>query len=891
MSAYSDNLQSAPSWLVTTKLEPSRANIDLVHRPRLIETLNQSLNRKIALVTAPAGFGKTTLLYQWFDILSARSVLTAWLTLDDNDSDPQQFLSYIALALAEAGIDIADLSVSARNGFSESPVRNIVSSLMECLKQHSGKCVLLLDDYHTVSSNKIDELIKQIIHEMPLNFTIVINSRNLPNFDLPSLTVNGEIVQINADNIRLSKEETISTLGGDIRDEDIEGIYTKTEGWPVAVQLVRFHKNSQLIKGNSFSGASTNLIASYLTDQVISTVDDDVRDLLFHVAVLESFNPSLADAVREKNDSWDILSRINSLSAFFISLDREGDWFRLHHLIAEYLRDTLRRKNPTAIKNVCVRASEWYEEHGTIIEAIKYSLRNEDYDRCQDLFLKAGGWKIIITQGIGVMRSMFRLIPEHVVSSNARLLIARSYLHCKDGEYTEARGLLDASKALRSKKDGDAYDSDYLAIASMIGIYEDDFDDILAIGTNNFVQTASNDCDLELGTRYAGHALANIAYNDFEKTESSLKKSFNHLRRSGSLLGVNYCYIHAACLASYRAAFDLAQANIHQALELSESNFGSDSGLQHLSIVTDLSVKIWLGQFKPHEKDTLFTSIKHVTTFDGWVEVFIFCFDAGYHYANVTGDTHFSDEIIKLFTDVAQRRHLPRLNEFLNAAQLLNIYNKSQLPSSVMADWMRRVNYEKIPMHWQAHYQALGCAASSFSTGDKNFLTLLDEAIEHSLKQGADFHNIRLNLYKVIYLHRSNYKDESYERLIETLKKAVSKRLILPFLINERLVRILRETRNELRARSEELILVAFISEIFSYYDTVRTTQDNGLLSNREQDIIQQLALGKSNKEIARVFELTENTVKFHLKSIYKKLSVNSRTQSIVVAKNLGIIE
>lgn len=891
MSAYSDNLQSTPSWLVTTKLEPSRANIDLIHRPRLIEILNQSLNRKIALVTAPAGFGKTTLLYQWFDILSTRSVVTAWLTLDENDSDPQQFLSYIALAISEAGIDIADLTVSARNGFSESPVRNIVSTLMERLKQSPEKCVLLLDDYHTVTSSKMDDIINQIIQEMPSNFTIVINSRDMPKLDLPSLTVNGKIVQINADDIRLSKEETISTLGDDIQDEDIEGIYTKTEGWPVAVQLVRFHKNSQLIKGHSFTGASTDLIASYLTDQVISTVDDNVRDLLLHVAVLESFNPSLADAVRLKNDSWDILSRINSLSAFFISLDREGDWFRLHHLIAEYLRDTLRRKNPTAIRDVCIRASEWYEENGTIIEAIKYALRNEDYDRCQNLFLKAGGWKIIITQGIGVMRTMFRLIPEHVISTNARLLVARSYLHCKDGEYMEARGLLDASKTLRSQKDGEAYDSDYLAIASMVDVYEDSFDTIRAIDNANLDEKSNHGCDLQLGTRYAGSVLASIAFNDFEKAETGLKHSFHHLRRSNSLLGLNYCYIHAACLASYRAAFDLAQANIHQALELSESNFGSDSGLRHLSIVTDFSVKIWLGQFKPSEKDAFFTSLKHIAAFDGWVEIFILGFDAGNHYAKVIDDNNFAEDLLKLFLDIAQRRQLQRLNEFLNATQLTHIYNKSQLPSKVMSDWMQRVNYKTDPTHWQAHYQALGCIASDFATGDKKLLVLLDEAIEQSSKKGANFHNIRLSLYKVIYLHRCDYKDESYALLVETLKNAVSKRLILPFLASERLVKILRETRNELRARSEELILVAFISEIFSYYDSVRTTQNNGLLSNREQDIIQQLALGKSNKEIARVFELTENTVKFHLKSIYKKLAVNSRMQSIVAAKNLGIIE
>lgn len=886
----SDSLHVNPVWLVATKLEPSRANIDLVQRPRLIETLNQSLNRKLALITAPAGFGKSTLMYQWFDILKNQSIICGWLTLDENDTDERQFLSYIVLSMVQAGIDVGSMDVGARNGFSESPTRNILSGFLQKIAEHKSKCVLLLDDYQTILGSPIDDMLSQIIEEMPQNLTLVINSRVQPYIDLPALIATGELVQITANDIRLSKDETLSTLGDSVSQDDIEDIFERTEGWPVAVQLVRFHKNSQLIKNSPIGAGSSDLVASYLTDQVISTLDEDIRDFLLHVAVLENFNPALANAVREQHDSWDILARIGSFSAFLISIPREGDWFRLHHLIAEYLRETLKRKDNKAIDRIQSRASEWYEERGQLIEAVKYAVRVKDYERCKLLFLKAGGWKIILNEGISAMRNLLRLIPDSVVSSSGRLLIARAYLHCKDGEYLEARGVLAASQALRAESDGPAYDRDYKVLDSLISLYEEHLS-WLSGAADEHIDIESDGDNIEKGTLFAGHILANIALQKFGRAEEGIQNAFKFFRRSESILGVNYCYLHAGTLATYRADFDLALANIHQALELSESNFGSDSGLKHLSTVMSFAIKMWLGKFKSSNEQEFLTSFKHITIYDGWSEVFLFGLDAAYQYAAVSANQPFQDAILSIITDLSKRRHLVRMNGFMSALKIDTVYDKDTAPAEVINDWASRIKIFEEPSHWQAHYMALTKAAEIYPANDADFIILLDNAVKLSNAKDNAFHNLRLTLAKALYLNRSGQIEESYTLMTSLLRRAVAKRIILPFLNSDKLIKILRDTRNELRSRSEELILIAFVSDILGYYETIKPETKKSLLSNRELDIMQQLALGKSNKEIARVFELTENTVKFHLKSIYKKLDVNSRTQSIMAAQSLGLIE
>ncbi len=263
-------------WIVASKFAPSKPNINLVDRARLIERLETGLAAKAIFLIAPAGFGKSTVLCQWFEARPDRDDIFGWLSLDEADSAPEQFLAYITLALAEAGGELGQFEAAARNGFPDSRPQVVLSSLMRRIGNWACRCVLILDDMHLAACPETDALLDQMIRESPANFTLVLNRRAAPSIDLPGLVAAGDALEIGAEQLRLTKAESKAALGDKIEESVAREIFELTEGWPVAVQLARVQKQAQ--PDSAFHlGISSSLIASYLTQAVLDTLAPDVR--------------------------------------------------------------------------------------------------------------------------------------------------------------------------------------------------------------------------------------------------------------------------------------------------------------------------------------------------------------------------------------------------------------------------------------------------------------------------------------------------------------------------------------------------------------------------------------------------------------------------------------
>ncbi len=883
------------NWIVETKFEPSRPNIDLVNRERLIALLDAAVDKKIAFVVAPAGFGKSTLLCQWFEQKSADDMVMAWLTLDENDTDAHQFLSYAVMSLAHGGVDIGELEIGARNGFSESPPRSILNSLKQRLQAANAACILVLDDYHLVASSVIDDIVGQMILEMPANLTLVINSRTMPSLDIPNLIAAGNAIVIGPDQIRLTRDETLLALGDKITAQDASEIYKQTEGWPVAVQLARVQKRARPAEALR-PASSSGLVASYLTHQVLGSVDEDVREFLLTVSVLERFNPELANAVCGHEDSWQVVKKLGPLSALLISIDLEGNWFRLHHLFAEYLRDTLRQEDPSRFDMIMSKASTWHADQGYLIEAVKYAAFASNFEKCERLILEAGGWKIILTEGIGVLRALFRLTPDRIVSSSARLLVARAYLHCKDGEYQEARGLLDVSVTLRPKSDGAAYDRDHKLIESMVNAYEDKRRWALDKTMEDPATIAAGFDALEAGTLICERMLAHFSMGKLRPLEQDMRTAFNFMRQSGSVLGLNYCYLHAGIAALYRAELEVAQANISQALELSESNFGSDSGLKHMALVLNYALKVWKGEALPSDIENFSQMLSHIESYDGWAEIYLVGLDAAFHLAEQCSDYKFAEAVTARFLKVAGNRALERLEMFclilnLRTASRLGQTNEVKTISAQIKDWMINASPSADPRAWQSYILAARTLSELGLMPPDQVIDALLLAENYVKDQQARLHQVRLYVAKSIALKNLGRKDDSTQVLVQAIRIAAPQKMMGPFLCDVAVKKLLKDALSYFHSNDFELVLINFVTEIFARSDQLRPRLANELLSARELEILEQLSIGKANKEIARRFELTENTVKFHLKNIYSKLAVNSRTQAIIAANKMKLLD
>lgn len=890
-----ENLESDSSWISYSKFTPSKPNIDLVDRVRLLDLLEQARRGKAVFLMAPAGFGKSTILSQWYEASRDRIDIFGWLSLDETDSDPLQFLSYVALALAEAGADFGQFEVAARNGFPDSNPRMVLDSILRRVANLNRECVLILDDAHRASSPENDRLIEHIVRHAPANFTLVVNSRASPPIDIPMLVASGDVAEIGPEQLRLTRQEAISALGTPISSEDAEEIFELTEGWPVAIQLARVQKQAKPAEPLQ-RDVSSGLIASYLTHQVLDTLEPELREFLLDISVLEQFNIPLADAVTGSKNSVAMLRQLEPFRALIIPTGPGGSWMRLHHLFAEYLRDTLRMEDPSREAQLYRSASAWFEQEGSLIPSVQYATLAGDDDLVERLILDAGGWSIILTEGISVMRTLLRMAPEHLVSSSARLLMAKAYLNCKDGNYHAARGLYDASMALRATGEAEMYDRDSRLVSAMVCAYEDDRDWTVRTIDLDLPKQLDDWSPLEAGTLLCESVMALISAGRLEKANRNLEIAFGEMRRSGSVLGLNYCYIHAAALALYAGRIDLAKANIEQSLELAENNFGSDSGLQRLSLVIQFAIRAWTGEAERDEIEDFSRALAHVEQNDGWCEVYLVGLDGIISLCEQYGEYAKAAELCDRLMQLAKFRNLARLEREcimikMRVAQLRGHSNEARALAENVTDWLKSHDLKTATRDWQNHYLGVSLLAGDRLTSSAVAHASLRACLKDAEERGAHFHAIRLMIAEAVLSRQLDNREKCIESMTNALAGAAPQRIMGPFLSPERLEPILADIKSDLSLRQERLTLVNFVSEILKRRRQLRPHADDELLSPREQEIIRQLAQGRSNKEIARRFELTENTVKFHLKNIYSKLSVNRRTQAIAAARRREIID
>ncbi len=890
-----ESFGSEDGWIATSKFAPSRPNINLVDRARLIERLESGLAAKAIFLIAPAGFGKSTLLYQWYAAMKDGDGIIGWLSLDESDATPEQFLAYVALALASAGADLDQFEAAARNAFPESRPKVVLSSLMRKIGGLAKPCILVLDDMHLAASEETNELLEQMILEAPENFTLVLNSRVAPAIDMASFVASGSAVEIGAEQLRLTFEESRGALGSEIAEQSAQEIFELTEGWPVAVQLARVQKQAKP-EMSLQPEVSSGLIASYLTRQVLDSLPSDVREFLLEMSVLEQFNAPLADAVRGRRNSLTLLRELEAIKALLVPTDVRSGWMRLHHLVAEYLRETLLAERSGRAIEIYRAASTWFEGEGQIIPAVRYAGLAGDHALIERLILDAGGWSIILTEGINVMRTLLRLAPEHLVSSSPRLMLAKAYLLCKDGRYDEARGLLDASEALRSTTGEDSYARDRRLVGSMLGAYEDMREWTIATAARDMPGELDEWSPLEAGTLLCEAVIALFSTGELARAEENLELAFREMRQSGSILGLNYCYIHAATLALYRGAFDLAKANTAQALDLAENNFGSDSGLKRMAQVLEFSTRTWTGETDRDDLAAFSQALAHIENNDGWTEIYLVGLDAAFTASEQHGELGTGAEICDRMLRLAQRRKLTRLERLakilkLRAAYLRGHSQEAAQLAREISDWIGQHDLKTAARDWQNHLAAVRNLAIARVVSPSLAASSLRRAIADAKERGANFFATRELVSEALLLWQLDKQEKSVEALREALEMAAPQRLVGPFIGLEPITAIFSGVKTDLGLKQESILLVNFLSEVTQRRRAVRSLQVDDLLSAREHEILEQLAAGRSNKEIARRFELTENTVKFHLKNIYGKLAVNSRTQAIAKAREAKLID
>lgn len=439
--------------VLATKLfiPPPRPNAIL--RTRLIARLNEGLYRKLTLISAPAGFGKTSLISAWI-VDCGRPA--AWLSLDNADNDPTRFLAYVVAALQTIAPTIGADVVALLQSPQPPPIDGLLPLLLNQIATLPQPVILVLDDYHVLESRLIDQALVFLVERLPSQLHLVITTREDPSLPLARLRARGHMTELRAADLRFTSSEAAAflteTMGLSLSAQDITALEDRTEGWIAGLQLaalsIRGRDDSEQFV-RAFAG-DHRYIVDYLLEEVLQRQPEPVRSFLLQTAILERLHGPLCDAVTGQSDSSARLEALHRGNFFVIPLDDNRQWYRYHHLFGDVLAAHLSAERPDLLATLHQRASRWYEQEGIAADAIRHALLARDYMRAADLIELATSDMRRSRQETTLL-GWLKALPDAIIANRPVLSVHYAGVLMSVGEFAGVEGRLrDAERWLET---------------------------------------------------------------------------------------------------------------------------------------------------------------------------------------------------------------------------------------------------------------------------------------------------------------------------------------------------------------------------------------------------------------------------------------------------------
>src|SRR5664279_706062 len=364
--------------LLETKLHVPRRRRGLVTRSRLNERLSRGAESALTLVSAPAGFGKTTLLAEWLAAPAADGRTVAWLSLDQRDNDPAVFWAYLVAALNAAAPGVGADALSLLQS-PQSPIEGVLATLLNDLDAIPNDVVLVLDDYHLIDAREVQDGIAFLLDHLPPQVHLVIAGRADPTLPLARLRSRGELVEIRSADLRFTPDEAATYLndamGLALTAPDVAALEGRTEGWIAALQLAALSMQGRDEIAGFIAGfaGDDRYIVDYLAEEVLQRQPERARSFLLQTSILDRLNGPLCDAVTGQDGGKAALEALERGNLFLVPLDDHRRWYRYHPLFADVLRAHLLDEQPDRVLDLHRRASDWYEQKGEPSEAVRHS--------------------------------------------------------------------------------------------------------------------------------------------------------------------------------------------------------------------------------------------------------------------------------------------------------------------------------------------------------------------------------------------------------------------------------------------------------------------------------------------------------------------------------------
>ncbi len=894
--------------LLMTKLHPPHSRSRFIARPRLIERLQQGMESALTLLSAPAGFGKTTLLAQW---LAESGPPVAWLSLASEDNDPVRFLTYLLAALQtplpDLGMTVLRLLEAAQATPAESVFTVLTNDLME---REIPDFALVLDDYHVITNPAIHQGLIFLVSHLPPHMHLVLASRADPPLPLASLRARGRLVELRANELRLNISEMRaflqSMLGFDLPADALEVLERRTEGWVAGLQLaalsLRERANIPAFVA-AFTG-SHRFVLDYLSEEVLSRQPERVRSFLLRTSILERLCGSLGEAVAGQEGGQAMLEALERANLFVVPLDDERHWYRYHHLFAEVLKNRLEQAEPELVPELHRRASSWYQHQGFLTEAVQHALLAHDVELAARLMDQTAFFAFLMAQGRPhILLEWFTALPDSLVRAHPLLCIYHaSALHViNQGEEAEAR-LQDAERALPAALSPEETGIALSASANIranLARYRGDLARYLTLGqqalellpeaaplplravptmqvAHRFLLSGDVTVTAEQQARDA------VAFSAASGYELVTFRSLTLLARLHALQG----RLRAAA-AVHEEAGQSTPAGVVQVLTAKAAYcFGLGDLLREWNRLEEAEHLLAQGVEQVRE------------ALSSFADEVLFGHVALARLLQARGRYDQAVATLEAFTQLAERRHfVPQMRAAGAAARAQVELMQGHVETATR--WVQvsgvSATDEELSYSQEQAYLILArvrIAQAREHAADlllQDALTLLDRLLADAEAKARRGSVLEILIVQALALDAQGKRDEALSTLHGALKRAEPEGYIRLFVDESTPMRIL------LQKIQERGMLPSYVATLLSAFgdppilDAAPADFSNQAqvepLTPREREVLHLLSTGASNREIARRLVLSLGTVKKHVSNICGKLGVQSRTQAIANAR------
>ncbi len=900
------------SFLLATKLAIPPARSDVVSRLRLIDRLCAGRSRRLSLLAAPAGFGKTTLLAEW---IHRDAVPTAWVTLDSGDDDLIRFWSYVLGALERVQPGVGRVAQALLHS-PQPPIEVVLTALINSLSELSQDLVLVFDDYHQVSATAVHRSVTFLLDHAPPRLHLVIATRADPPLPLARLRARGQLTELRAADLRFTEAEAAEFLTGvvglELSAADVSALEERTEGWIVGLQLAALSMQGRQDVASfvrAFTG-SHRFVVDYLAQEVLARQPEPVQTFLLETAILDSLDASLADAVTGRNDSQTMLEHLEEANLFLVPLDDERCWYRYHQLFAELLRHRLRRAHPDRVPKLHRRASTWFESRGFIREAIDHAVAAGDFERARRLVALSA--PDLLRRGrVTTLRGWLEALPPEIVRASPRLGLIQAWLLYFSGQLGAAEQLLDDVERRVGELAGTAAGADeaseHLGSIATIRAF-------VALSRGD-VARASGSARQALDLLPSDAALRGIVTmnlgrvywltGDVDAAVRAIDESLVLSRATGHLYGIFVATSERAHLWVVRGKLHEAEAMYRQALELA-AELGEAlpvAGLVYLGL-GDL-----YREWNDLEAATSFLDqgIEQCQEL-GNVELTCRGLVALAFLRHAAGDTAGARSALEQARSVVrQHDYAPLIVAALDAYNACLALQQGQ--SEVAFRWAEATGLradDELSYPRELEYAVLVRVFLAQGRMDEA-LRLTERLLERARRQERFSHVIVLLVLRAIGWQARGDEAQALASLEEALVLAEPEGYVRAFVDEGAPARTLLRVWCARRSPGDPR-LAGYVRRLLGAFppdaerggavsddDPVPPAsrspgRDAEPLSEREVEILRLIAAGCSNREIADRLVLALSTVKWYVNTIYGKLQVDSRTRAIARARQLKLL-